>query len=82
MGISSTSGVADLVNKLQEKGIIRRAPRQARALEVIGDKTSDVLDFMPSPTREQVQDYAQRHSITAEKAVAEICQMYLAGRVG
>jgi repressor LexA len=83
LGVRSTSTVARLVNGLEERGAVRRMPFKQRGLVIIDDTKdqTDVLSFMLPETRKRVRHYAQRHSMTAEKAVAEICQRYLAGRV-
>jgi SOS-response transcriptional repressor LexA len=81
VGISSTSGVARLVDGLEARGLIRRLPCRARGLSVVqpGER-SDALAFLANDLMDAVRAFAKSRGMSLERATAEIVGLYFKDR--
>jgi SOS-response transcriptional repressor LexA len=68
VGLKGKSGVARLVNELEERGNIRRLPGRARAIEVIMPRTAELSPEIDA----MVRLYATAHRISKQTAVNEL----------
>lgn len=59
-GLKSKSGVHRIMGQLTAKGLIRRLPRKARAIEVVGKDLRDVVTEALPRIRRMLPDVAQK----------------------
>lgn len=70
LGYNSKSRVYGLLESMQERGVIRRLPGKARAVEIVGaDPTT--LTFLSPDVRAFLNGYAKAHDTSPETIIAE-----------
>lgn len=76
LGLRSKSGAHRIVKELEDRGLIRRLPNQARAIEVVeGRSPGFVVDPVPE-VRRAIEAYAASHRITVKTAAEEALRAY------
>lgn len=70
LGYSSKSRVYGLLESMQERGVIRRLPGKARAVEIVGADHA-ALAFLSPDVRKVVLAYATAHDTSPETVIAE-----------
>lgn len=71
LGLKSRGCVNYLVKGLEERGLIRRLPNQARAIEVIARSQSAFFDTLNPTTRYVIQSIATKEGTTPETVMRE-----------
>jgi SOS-response transcriptional repressor LexA len=78
IGLASKSGVHRLVTGLEDRGMIRRIPGRARAIEIVDGGGTDTLAFLTVEIRDRVRSIARRKGVLPEAVVADICRAHFA----
>lgn len=60
VGLKSKSGIARVLRQLEAKGLIRRLPNKARAIEVVGKDLRDVVAESLPRIRRMLPDIAAK----------------------
>lgn len=74
VGIQSKSGISRMIVAMEERGVIRRLPGQARAIEVIGAQSGLMID---ARTELALQHYCHVTGIARYVVVTDALREYL-----
>lgn len=71
LNLKAKSGVSRIINGLEERGVVRRVPNRARALEIVEPGTTyDPLTFLAPDVRLRVLWYAEANNMLPEVVIA------------
>lgn len=80
LGLRSKSGVHRLIDALEARGLIRRIPNLARAIEIVPeDERTDVIGFLDWETRAAIAREANRLRARPQEVIARICRAFIFG---
>lgn len=76
LDLRSKSGIARLVEGIEERGLIRRLPNKARAIEIV----APVLELSPHPeVMAQIRRYATAQKVSVETIACEALRSWFGG---
>ncbi len=81
LGVRSKSSVHRLVEGLTERGLIRRLPDRARAIEIVRAKQiarGFIVEPIPEVCR-AIETFAAKHAISVKTAAEEALRAYFVG---
>jgi SOS-response transcriptional repressor LexA len=76
LNIKSKGFVHELVNGLEQRGMIRRIPNHARCIEIVNEEAWKQVVRLPE-LRGAVQLYARKHGIKPDTAINELLRQSL-----